>query len=103
MYATSYHDTQPMLSSDQVAGYQVKAGKQDDVVLAVFRSMPGRELSPEDVHQLCLRDAPLTSVRRAITNLTVRGLLVKTDHCRPGLYGRPVGLWTLADKQLRLF
>lgn len=103
MVGSSYHQTQGFLSSDQVESYEGAAKKQEDVVLAVFRRQPSRELSPEDVHRMALHDAPLTSVRRAITNLTRKGLLVRTEGSRAGNYGRQVGLWRLADHQLRLF
>ncbi len=39
---------------------------------------------------------PLTSVRRAISNLTARGALLKTERKRLSGYGRPEHVWTLA-------
>jgi hypothetical protein len=36
---------------------------------------------------------PLTSVRRAMTNLTARGVLLKTDRKRPGAFGRTEYCW----------
>ena len=39
--------------------------------------------------------APLTSIRRAIHDLTDKGLLFKTDRKRHGLYGRPEYIWSL--------
>jgi hypothetical protein len=103
MTLVSYHQTQSMLNRQEVERYVSTAERQDDVVLAVFRERAGQELSPEDVHGLVLQDAPLTSVRRAITNLTNNGWLVRTDGCKVGRYGRKVGLWRLAGGQLTLF
>ena len=37
----------------------------------------------------------LTSVRRAISNLTAAGVLVKLDLVVDGPWGRPEGLWSL--------
>jgi len=39
---------------------------------------------------------PITSVRRAMSNLTEDGALEKTDHQRPGPYGMPEHIWQLA-------
>ena len=41
---------------------------------------------------------PLTSIRRALTNLTNAGELVKTDKQMKGMYGRPEHQWRLAPK-----
>jgi len=103
MQAVSYHQTQSILNRQEVERYTSTAERQDDVVLAVFRERAGQELSPEDVHDLVLQGAPLTSVRRAITNLTNNGLLVRADGWKVGRYGRKVGLWRLAGGQLTLF
>ncbi len=41
---------------------------------------------------------PLTSVRRAMTNLTNAGDLHKTEAKIQGLYGKPEHLWHVAEK-----
>lgn len=103
----SYHQTQGYLTTDQVEQYQVSAGTQEEMVLAWFKRRPGVAYSPEQIQALVLPDAPLTSARRAITNLTAAGYLVQTDRSTVGRYGRPVGTWQLAAQhepgQLRLF
>ena len=77
-----------------------KAGRQDKRVLSVFR--PGQRLTPSQVRGLlcdeCGPAAPLlTSVRRSLTNLTTRGLLIhhKADR-RQGPYGAKESVWSLA-------
>ncbi len=83
-----------------------KAERQEDVILNLFKR--GGEYTPDEVwRQLYLgTHTPLTSVRRAITNLTGLGLLEKTDRQRPGLYGKNVYIWRVVRNpgyQARLF
>ena len=75
--------------------YEEQTDKQEDIVLRFFEEHPGNH-SPFDVHFSCLSSAPITSVRRAITNLTKAGKLVKTDHQKMGAYGKPCYTWKLA-------
>jgi hypothetical protein len=76
---------------------------QEDVVLWFFRRYPTLLFTPEEVHTatLIVTGAPLTSTRRAITNLTQRGLLEKTDTLRRGSYGKMTHTWKL-NRRLRL-
>lgn len=69
------------------------ARHQQDVVLAHYRAHPGRNIAPHQVPMPA--GTPLTSVRRAITNLTEAGLLEKTDEMVPGTYGKQVHTWRL--------
>lgn len=74
------------------------AKRQDDAVLAVFNAAPG-PLSPSVVWHRCWQAGkqwPLTSIRRAISNLTDDGKLVQTDRCVRGHYGKPEHLWVKA-------
>lgn len=91
---TNYHTTtlEPQRVIDR---YQAKAAHQDELVLAWFRQHPGILATPEQVWQAVLPMAPLTSVRRAMTNLTNRGLLLKTEHTRESMYGRRAHTWCL--------
>ena len=51
--------------------------------------------SPSMVYYAFLKAWPITSVRRAITNLTTAGELVKTNNTVTGMYGKPEHLWSL--------
>ena len=107
----SYHNT---CGIEDTADYQRKALTQDELILAFFRlpfwdrvriekaTFPDRRtfnelFSPSDLNAMVLPDALLTSVRRALSNLTKAERLVKTDMLVDGLYGRPEGLWKLAE------
>lgn len=90
----AYHNTTSLAGSELLAAAQA-AQRQDDAVLAVFHAT-GRAMTPSDVWRITT-DAghrwPLTSIRRAITNLTTAGALERLDHTRVGPYGRPECVW----------
>jgi hypothetical protein len=93
------------LRGQDLAAAHHQARNQDAVVLDVFRQHD-RPLTPSDVWRLT-SDAghrwPLTSIRRAITNLTDDGQLVKLPKQRTGIYGKPEHHWSLpAGMQLEL-
>lgn len=104
MSVVAFHNSIGLTGPELVAA-NVGASSQDAAVLDVFRRA-GRPLTPSDVWRLT-SDAghlwPLTSIRRAITNLTNDDLLVKLDLQRTGIYGRPEGLWQLPAGQGELF
>ena len=95
----AYLRAQPV-PADEAIALEAKAKRQDARVLAVFR--PGRTLTPSQVHgYLCDECGPraplLTSIRRALTNLTRRGLLQHHPRDRrPGPRGARESTWSLA-------
>lgn len=104
--APAYHVTVPLPRVEREARGR-RAAHQDELVLEYFRAHPGEAFSPEQVHAAVLPNAPLTSVRRAITNLTGRALLEKTDDTVLGKYRHRIHTWRLArpcpQHQERLF
>jgi hypothetical protein len=85
------------LRGPALKGAREKALTQDESVARLFEAMPtGFSASPEQVQRKVLPGAPITSVRRSMTTLTQRGVLVKTDTMRTGQYGRPVHTWRAA-------
>lgn len=74
-----------------------QAATQDEKVLAYFRFFPqGFSASAAKVHQAvfgrrqpCRCPVPLTSTRRALSNLVERQVLEKTNDKTDGAYGRP--------------
>ncbi len=91
---TSYHNT----NNEQGAVLQrseAKADTQELIILEHF--LEGHQHTPDEVWHACFDNrTPLTSVRRAITNLTNDGHLEKTDQQRRGMYGKMVHVWRLA-------
>ena len=68
------------------------AKKQEDLILAIFRHFIDKPMTASDAWKksgLMDNNTPLTSIRRAITNLEKKGKLEKTDILKDGLYGSP--------------
>lgn len=81
-----------------------QARNQGDKVLTYYQFIQN-SMSPSQVHAgmvglaIVIKNTPLTSIRRAICDLTLDGHLVKTEHLRPGPYGKPEYMWRLARKE----
>ncbi len=90
---------EPMGPAEALAGER-RAQRQDARILAWFRAHPGR-WTPSEVHaaeDLLDLNCPLTSTRRAITNLTRAGQLrhYPTDR-KPGPFGAKESTWSVSD------
>lgn len=68
---------------------------QETNILTIFRGRPGRPMTPFDVQDDLGHEVPITSIRRAITDLTFRGLLRKTSTMRSGRFGKMNHCWIL--------
>ena len=86
-----------------------KTNRQEDLIYSLFIWIK-QPLSPSMVlTQLGLagKNYPITSVRRAMTNLSKEGKLKKTNDYTEGQYGKREHLWKLPDmekpKQVSLF
>ena len=82
-----------------------KTRKQEDLIFALFQKR-NEPLSPSMVLSQSGLNCPITSIRRAISDLTNSGLLVKTDRQVRGMYNKPEHLWELPlsePKQVSLF
>ena len=83
-----------------------KASKQEDLIYSLFVKC-NQPLSPSMVLSQSGMNCPITSIRRAITDLTNSGRIVKTDRQVKGMYGKAEHLWELPDmkepKQVSLF
>jgi len=102
-YYNTTHSTHPELGK-----YEQKAKSQEEKILRWFKqdaalANSSRGVSPSVVKAILFPNAPLTSIRRAMTNLTNQGELVKSDQQRKGPFGRPEYMWILPTGQQRLF
>ncbi|HYG84558.1 MAG TPA: hypothetical protein VD907_06820 [Verrucomicrobiae bacterium] len=82
---------------NQLDIFQQRAEKQEAIVLQLFEAH--KELSPWKAFKLCRqlgRDFPITSIRRAISDLEKQGKLVKTSKQVKGPYGVNEYLWRAA-------
>ena len=78
-----------------------RAISQEDVIMSLFRE--GDLLSPDEVLNICNEEKSylLTSIRRALTNLTTKGLLVKNDVFKIGVYGKKTHTWSLSKEDTK--
>lgn len=97
----SYHNT-TNLTGPALAQAEGQARTQEEQILEYFRNCyranEGRKStsmrSPSQVWKFFGQGWPITSVRRAITNLTNAGKLEQVPgETRAGEYGRPEGCW----------
>lgn len=96
-----FHDTIGLSPRQLIAASRVAKG-QEAAVLDVFHAA-GRPLSPSEVHARMPGRVLLTSVRRAMSNLTNAGALVKLDSLVDGPFGKPEHRWQLPAGQGELF
>ena len=88
----SYHNTTGSEGSD-LRRYEAAARGQELAVATWMRRVA--TATPSEVRKAVLPRAPITSVRRAMTNLTTRGVLEKLSLQRCGPEGRPEHAWRL--------
>lgn len=72
-----------------------KAKSQEVIIYSEFLS--GKEINPKELFNTFSKQMPITSIRRALTNLTKQGKLIKTDEKRIGMYGRSEYVWKLNE------
>ncbi|MBU3681623.1 MAG: hypothetical protein FGM16_06765 [Flavobacterium sp.] len=93
----SYHNTNNLTGPDLFTA-EKQCKNQEAQVMSVFENNPNSYLSVEQVWKIGnLQTKPITSIRRAITNLTTQGVLKKTDNMIIGMYGKPIHLWKLSN------
>jgi len=84
-------------TTDEVLPERRKAAiTQQDIILEIYQRI--EKATPSRIHfiyQNYRRNAPITSIRRAITNLTSEGHLIKTKETAPGPYGQPEHFYKL--------
>lgn len=91
-----FYNTTNLQGEDLFSSHK-RTNKQEVEILSVFK-MSRQDLTPFEVQEtLMLRgfDYPITSIRRAITDLTEKGLLVKTKNKKMGAYGQKNYTWEL--------
>jgi Fe2+ or Zn2+ uptake regulation protein len=84
------------LYEGELESANLQAKTQEDLILQVFQNNPDTLFTPFGLQgelEAMGKNYPITSIRRAITNLTKRGFLVKTIAKKPGIYGQLNFLW----------
>lgn len=73
-----------------------KAKTQTSVIFDLFRVNPDQSYTPFEVNYiLSFKNYPITSVRRAMSDLTKEGKLEKTEKKEEGEYGKDNYCWRL--------
>ena len=79
---------------------QAKTETQEDRVLKIFNLVPERPMGPNMVMKMYnnhFTSTPITSIRRAMTDLTIQGKLIKHDQMEMGGYGKMEHTWKLPE------
>jgi hypothetical protein len=82
---------------DELAKSQAQALTQEQMIMKCFNHYE-KPLSPSMVLSISGLNCPITSIRRAMTNLSDNGKLEKTNDYVEGLYGKQEHLWCLPKK-----
>jgi hypothetical protein len=96
METAAYYNTNK-IEGKALAEARQRNLSQEDKILFFFQMYPDRDFSPHAVQSYVMPNAPLTSTRRAITNLTIKGYLEKNTTAKRimGPYGTLVHTWRL--------
>lgn len=93
-FSKVYYNTTD-LHGKELRKEQTNAGNQDEVVLKFFKASPYQTFTPYEVYFGLGQQFDRNSVRRAITDLTTAGYLVKTDERRKSPAGKMNYCWRL--------
>ena len=85
---TMFYNTINEVSSSLV----ISSRTQEKIILDCFKTAK-EPLSPSMVHFLTKLKCPITSIRRAMSDLTKRGRLTKTPKYTIGKFGKKEHLW----------
>jgi len=97
-YYNTSNVTEPILSQ-----YQAKAETQEQIIRRIFRHNTTGLTAVEVMYKFPSKRTPLTSIRRALSNLVADGYLLKTTRQREGLFGRDNYIYIKNTGQLLLF
>lgn len=97
------------LTGQELEKAKVQTLKQEELIAAIFKNNCHKEISPSQILDIVNKhyglNWPITSIRRAITNLTEENALVKLKTMKEGIYGKLEHLWryNLITIQAKLF
>lgn len=92
-----YHNT-TNADAGQLQLFEEKIASQDEKIFQWFKRNPFAEVTPFRLQKIMRLDrVPITSIRRALCNLTERGLLEKTKQ-EIEIYGVKNFCWKLKSK-----
>lgn len=93
-----FHNTIDLIGQELVLE-NAKTMHQEELITNLFKALPDKAINPSAIRQFLImrydRDIPLTSVRRAISDLTKSSVLIKTTVKRKGTYHLNEHCWAL--------
>lgn len=90
-----WHNTTDLQDQD-LKDHKFQAGKLNRKVLDFFKSHSYESYTAwEILKSLGINSVPITSIRRALTDLTTMGYLVRTNIQRPGQYKEKSFCWQI--------
>lgn len=87
----SYYNTNK-IKGDALKTSQKKTESQESLIYNFFLDNE-EPLSPSMIFNKSDLNCPITSIRRALTNLTLDKKIIKTSRTVKGIYGKPEHLW----------
>ena len=97
----TYHNT-TNLTGEELKRAERKALSQKQKVLQFFKDNPNGSYTPFEVQSRVNPIWPITSVRRAMSDLTPVDL-IRTDKKKEGLYGAKNYCWRLREETKNMF
>lgn len=85
------------LTGQELQKAKAETLKQEELIATIFKRNSDKAISPSQILQVVNShyglNWPITSIRRAITNLTDKDTLVKLKTIENGIYGKPEHQW----------
>ncbi len=73
----------------------MQANSQEEFVLNMLKKK--RRMTASELYKHYPKPAPITSIRRALSNLKKKGLVRKTGQTKKGIYGKPEYVYEIAE------
>jgi len=89
-------------SGETLTSSQGNTQSQENCILTYFRGGTYALSAPHNLEFLFDYKVPITSIRRALSNLEKGGKLIKTDKMVMGNYGKMVHTWRIKEVQMEL-
>ena len=101
MKTKHYHNTNNLQSDDLKISIE-KCKTQEEVIYNIFRNQI--RLTPSKAwtiyEKATNKNVPITSIRRAISNLSKQNLLYKTEQTKRGIFGKPEHEYVLSVESI---
>jgi hypothetical protein len=91
----SYYNTNKLVG-EELKKSNSKAKSQEEEILRIFKNKIKLSASETWIIYNNQGNTPITSIRRAISNLCNNGQLIKTDDTKKGIYGKKEHIYKIS-------